>query len=264
MTKTTFETKIKPILNYVGVIGASCMCVAYVIAVFVLIQGFKASVMLNALLFAAVNAVVGFIIMQFLKVQGIAFAKLLPENEEVVKDYYSSKTKDKKPHSMKFYWIISILKDIFTKCLGVGISSAGLIYIVIQGSNDYNLLLLAAVNLIMFICFGFLALVNAYDFFNNKFVPYMKEKIDENKTQEPMAVAKEKCVQQGNAIVGTNSGSNILDTSVDTCAVSPNNIAVVVDNSERSDSILGRPLYPCSTSTDSTGNSIKENIYKEN
>ena len=181
MNKTTFETKIKPILNYVGIIGASCMCVAYVIAVFVLIQGFEASVMLNAFLFAAVNALVGFIIMQFLKVQGIAFAKLLPENEELIKAYYSTKTKDKKPHSMKFYWTVSIIKDIFTKCLGVGISSAGLIYIVVQGSNDYNLLLLAAVNLIMFICFGFLALVNAYDFFNNKFVPYMKEQIKENK-----------------------------------------------------------------------------------
>ena len=181
MNKTTFETKIKPILNYIGIIGASCMCVAYVIAVFVLIQGFEASVMLNAFLFAAVNALVGFIIMQFLKVQGIAFAKLLPENEELIKAYYSTKTKDKKPHSMKFYWTVSIIKDIFTKCLGVGISSAGLIYIVVQGSNDYNLLLLAAVNLIMFICFGFLALVNAYDFFNNKFVPYMKEQIKENK-----------------------------------------------------------------------------------
>ena len=172
MNKTTFETKIKPILNYVGIIGASCMCVAYVIAVFVLIQGFEASVMLNAFLFAAVNALVGFIIMQFLKVQGIAFAKLLPENEELIKAYYSTKTKDKKPHSMKFYWTVSIIKDIFTKCLGVGISSAGLIYIVVQGSNDYNLLLLAAVNLIMFICFGFLALVNAYDFFQKGFEAY--------------------------------------------------------------------------------------------
>ena len=38
----------------------------------------------------------------------------------------------------------------------------------------------------MFICFGFISLVNAYDFFNNQHVPYMKEQlalIDE-KTEE--------------------------------------------------------------------------------
>ena len=29
----------------------------------------------------------------------------------------------------------------------------------------------------MFICFGFISLVNAYDFFNNQHVPYMKEQL---------------------------------------------------------------------------------------
>lgn len=29
----------------------------------------------------------------------------------------------------------------------------------------------------MFVCFGFISLVNAYDFYNNKHVPYMKEQL---------------------------------------------------------------------------------------
>lgn len=49
---------------------------------------------------------------------------------------------------------------------------------VIQGSNDYNLLFLAIVNLLMFVCFGFISLVNAYDFYNNNHVPYMKEQLE--------------------------------------------------------------------------------------
>ena len=38
----------------------------------------------------------------------------------------------------------------------------------------------------MFVCFGFISLVNAYDFFNNNHVPYMKEqlaKVDEKTEQ---------------------------------------------------------------------------------
>ena len=86
MNKNLFETKIKPALSYVGAIGAGLMCIAYVIVVFVLIQGFQATVIFNTLLFASVNAIVGFVIMQFLKVQGVSFAKLLPENDKIIKE----------------------------------------------------------------------------------------------------------------------------------------------------------------------------------
>ena len=36
---------------------------------------------------------------------------------------------------------------------------------------------MAIVNLLMFVCFGFISLVNAYDFFNNNHVPYMIEQL---------------------------------------------------------------------------------------
>jgi hypothetical protein len=39
----------------------------------------------------------------------------------------------------------------------------------------------------MFVCFGFISLVNAYDFYNNNHVPYMKEqlaKVDEKAKQD--------------------------------------------------------------------------------
>ena len=214
MNKNTFETKIKPVLSYVGAIGAGLMCIAYIIVVFVLIRGFHATVIFNTLLFAAVNAIVGFVIMQFLKVQGVSFAKLIPENDKIIKEYYSTRTKDKKPRSMQFYWTTSIIKDIFTKCISVAITSAGLIYIVIQGSNDWNLLLLAIVNLIMFICFGFLALVSAYEFFNNKFIPYMEEKIDETKTEikKDLAMAKEECTDKRYDSMDDNIGTDILES----------------------------------------------------
>lgn len=177
INKSKFEEKILPVLNYVGIIGAVIMAIAYIISVFVLINGFKVEELLQTTIFACVNAATGFIIMQFLKVQGVSFAKMLPENQEVIKRYYKTKTKDKKLHSISFYWTTSVIKDVLIKCLTLGATTIGVVYIVIQGSNDYNLLLLAVVNLLMFICFGFISLVNAYDFYNNKHVPYMNEQL---------------------------------------------------------------------------------------
>ena len=262
MNKNTFETKIKPVLSYVGAIGAGLMCIAYIIVVFVLIRGFHATVIFNTLLFAAVNAIVGFVIMQFLKVQGVSFAKLIPENDEIIKEYYSTRTKDKKPRSMQFYWTTSVIKDIFTKCISVAITSAGLIYIVIQGSNDWNLLLLAMVNLIMFVCFGFLALVNAYEFFNNKFIPYMKEKIDETKTEtkEPVAMAKEECTDERHDTVDTNIGTDILESVHSDGNISPDSEPVVLDSVLDVHGVLGGTMDTCNTNTNSNSINIKENI----
>lgn len=188
MKQSRFETKIKPVLNYVGAIGATIMAIAYIIIVLVLIWGFKVEELLQTTVFACVNAAVGFVIMQFLKVQGVSFAKMLPENKEIIEKYYRTKTKDKKLRSINYFWTTTVIKDIVIKCLTLAGTSVGLIYIVIVGSNDYNLLLLAVVNLLMFICFGFLSLVNAYDFFNQRHVPYMidqLEKANEKDKQNP-------------------------------------------------------------------------------
>ena len=189
--KTTLEKKILPLLNYVGIIGAAIMTVAYIIAVFVLIKGFKAEELLQTTIFGCVNAATGFVIMQFLKIQGVSFAKMLPENQEVIKDYYKTKTKDKKIRSITYFWTTSVIKDVLTKCATLAATTIGLIYIVIQGSNDYNLLFLAIVNLLMFMCFGFISLVNAYDFYNQRHVPYMIEQLSQTKLQEVQEEQKE-------------------------------------------------------------------------
>lgn len=191
--KTTLEKKILPVLNYVGIIGAAIMIVAYIIAVFVLIRGFQAEALLQTTIFGCVNAATGFVIMQFLKIQGVSFAKMLPENQELIQRYYKTKTKDKKVHSIKYFWTTSVIKDVIVKCLTLAGTTVGLIYIVIQGSNDYNLLFLAIVNLLMFICFGFISLVNAYDFYNNNHVPYMKEQLDKAKQEPELKGEQEEC-----------------------------------------------------------------------
>ena len=193
--RSFFEKRIQPILQYVGVIGAILMSIMYMIMVVILIIGFKAQSIQNTIVFAVINAIVGLMIMQFLKIQGISFAKNLPENIEIIKQYYNTKTKDKKIQSIKYYWTSSLIKDFISKGLSIAFTTAGIIYIVIVGSNDYTLLLLALVNLILFICFGLLALNNAYEFYNNKHVPYMQEMIKNKITKKEIEICLKSMVK---------------------------------------------------------------------
>lgn len=172
-----FEKRIKPLLQYVGAIGAAIMSIMYIIVIVVLIVGFEKHNIKNTTVFSLINAVVGLIIMQFLKIQGISFAKNLTENQTLIKEYYGTLTTDKKLKSIKDFMIWSTIRDIIIKGAGLIISSIGIIYIVIQGSGDYTLLLLAVVNLLMFISFGILSMNSAYEFYNNYHVPYMKEQL---------------------------------------------------------------------------------------
>ena len=172
------EKRLINILKYVGIIGATICSVAYIVVVLVLIQGFKVENTTQTVTFALVNAVVGFIILTFLKIQGESFAKSLPENKAISEAYYAGETRDKKYHSMKYFWITSTIKDILTKVLGVFASTFGIIYIVIIGSNDWNLLLLALVNLLLFISFGLLGLEKSYEFYNTRMVPYMQHQLE--------------------------------------------------------------------------------------
>ena len=189
-SKSKFEEKLKPLLHYVGTIGAGIMTVCYIITVLILVFGFQVQThhLKQSIIFAVVNGVVGFIIMQLLKIQGIDFAK--SENKDLIDKYNKivllkcETDKKKKAHSIKFYWITSVIKDFILKGLSVVLGSFSLIYIVIEGSQDYSLLLLAVVNLLMFICFGLLSLVNSYDWYNGNHVNYMQTMIDETEIEK--------------------------------------------------------------------------------
>ena len=182
----TFEEKVLPVLYYVGAIGAAVMSVAYIILVVVLIFGFKAEKTLKTTIFAIVSALVGFVIMQFLKYQGVSFAEQKRENVPILEKYYGTKTKDKKNHSMTYFWLTSATKDLLIKAGSVALTSIGLIYLIIEGSRDYSLIALGLVNLLMFISFGFLALVKAYNYFNRTYIEYIKEKLSEVEKEESL------------------------------------------------------------------------------
>ena len=172
------QKKLINVLSYVGIIGAAISAIAYIIVVLVLIQGFKVESNVQTITFAAVNALIGFIILTFLKIQGELFAKELPENQPIIKAYYEKETADKKYRSITYFWITSTIKDIITKVLSLFLSTFGIIYIVVVGSNDWNLLLLAFVNLLLFTSFGLLGLAKTYEFYNTRHIPYMVHQLE--------------------------------------------------------------------------------------
>ena len=241
MEQKFFENKIKPILLWMGTIVSVIMSIAYIIVVFVLIEGFNVDTLLNTTIFSIVTAIIGFCIMQMLKIQGQTFAQNLPENKEIIDKYNRTKTNEKKARPMKHFWVKSVVCDVLVKCLTLGITTIGIVYIMIEGSGNYNLLFLAAVNLLMFAGFGLISLVKAYDFFNNSYIPYMLEKLDEKAKEQidtkrknkkfqsetvvkkNLEMVKEKYTKQRDNSICTNSGSDILDSSMGSSADSINN-----------------------------------------
>lgn len=177
MKKDVFEEKIKPILTYIGAIGAGLTSIAYIILIVVLIKGFQFRQPTQTIVFAVANAAVGMIVASFLKYQGVSFAKGLPENQSIIEDYYKSHTRDKKNHSIQWFWFVTTIKDVIFKGVTIAASTLGLVYIVIVGSNDWSLMLMAIVNLVLFVCFGLLALNQAYEYYNNVYVNYMREQL---------------------------------------------------------------------------------------
>ena len=182
-SETVFEKYIKPTLRYIGLIGASIMAVLYIALVVVLITGFKKQVLTDTIIFALVTAGMGLIVMQFLKYQGTTFAKELPKNKEILEEYYKYRAKEKKVHSIKYYWTTSVIMDVLSRGLTLIITTTGIIYIIIQGMHDYTLLLLAFVNLAMFICFGMVSMSSAYDFYNSNHIPYILEQLNNYKKE---------------------------------------------------------------------------------
>lgn len=264
MESKIFEKKIKPILLYMGTIVSVVMAIAYIVMVFVLIQGFKAETLLNTTLFSIITAIIGFCIMQTLKFQGQSFAANIEENIEIRKQYNNTKTKDKKARSLKYYWITSACSDIIVKCLTLGATSVGMVYIMIEGSQDWNLLLLAGVNLLMFAGFGLISLTKAYDYYNDVYVPYMRERIYEKQQQfkntENVGVVKKEPTEQTNNNLYNDRRVDILESSDSNRSVGSSDKSTLLHSNGSNNCVLGRSIHTSSSTSNSINSVVEESV----
>lgn len=165
---------------------------------------------------------------------------------------------------MRYYWITSACSDIIVKCLTIGLTSVGMVYIMIEGSQDWNLLLLAGVNLLMFAGFGLISLTKAYDYYNDVYVPYMKERIYEKQQQfkntENVGVVKKEPTEQTNNNLYNDRRVDILESSDCLKSISNSVKPVVVDSDNNNNCVLGRSIHTSSSTSNSINSVVEESV----
>ena len=176
-----FEKKLRPLFTFVGTICAILLAIVYFVGAIVLINGLETPLGTQQLIMYAVyNGIMTFLIVFALGVQGNDFAK--DKNKEIIQELNELRPKkEKKIHTMTFYWCVEIPKKIAFKTGWAWFSTLAVTTIFVDGNGDMSLLLLVAMNAIMSFGTGLLFLTKTYDYYNNNQVAVMKRKIFEMK-----------------------------------------------------------------------------------
>lgn len=212
--------KIKSLIYWTGLICASISVVAYILIVVVMCVGFSVSASFSTnLIFALISAFVGILIMQFMKLQGIAFAKSEDEVKEVWDKFYKKRTKKRKVHSVRYFWVKSISVDIIVKAISIIITSVGTLYVFIEASGDVMRILLAIFNLTLFAGFGMMGLTQAYDFIRDEHLAWMLQQLEEKEENENVEQIKENIANSGAAIQIKSEKEHLAETASPDCKV---------------------------------------------
>lgn len=174
------QEKIKNIVLYVGSFCSVIFAVAYIAFTSVMLVGLQVELTLETGLYILISNAVGLCISFSLRLQGVDLGKNKKEVAEMIDRYdrlTNKKKKDKKLKGLSSFWIQSEIQDILIKGLVIGVMSIGLIYVSIEGSKDWGLLLTAITNLLMYFSFGALALVKAYNFVTQDYIRVLDERI---------------------------------------------------------------------------------------
>lgn len=171
------------LLNNIGVVGAILAAVADIIFVIVMVLGVHVDAEFNALIiYAVVNALIGLLINVLLRYQGQKYAEI--ENEELCARFYDKQVKERKYLSIGAWMALKTVQDVVVKGSTTAFSIFGIVYISITGSKNPIQILLTLTTLILFACFGLMAMNGAYVRFYNVQVPYMQAEISKNEQNQ--------------------------------------------------------------------------------
>ena len=178
--KDFWQDKISKIIKIVGSVIVATSAIANLIVAYILIKGFKTEVSSEKLLvFLLVNAVFGIMMIIGGMIQGKDLSKSRADVEKVLKDYsdFISSDKETKLRSYTFHFWIEVIKNIFTKTLAITISMFFAIKIIIDGLQDDKYFILAITNVILYLGLAFLSLAKSYDYYKDKHIPYLRQKM---------------------------------------------------------------------------------------
>lgn len=133
-------------------------------------------------LYSTVNALIGVLISVLLRYQGHHYAEI--ENQELCKQYYNKTIKEKKHMAMGPWMALKSVQDLLIKGVTTAFCLFGTTYLAIEGSKNPIQILITLATLILFACFGLIAMNSAYCRFYNIQVPLMELKIQERQNQD--------------------------------------------------------------------------------
>lgn len=170
------------LLNNIGIVGAILAAIADLAFVIIMVLGVQINAKLSSIIiFSVVNALVGIMINILLRYQGKKYAEL--ENTDLCNKFYNKQVREKKYLSIGWWMALSSLKDILVKGVTTSFSIFGMIYLSIEGSKNPIQILMTIATLIMFACFGLIAMNGAYERFYNVQIPFMEMKIKEKEKE---------------------------------------------------------------------------------
>lgn len=171
------------VLNNVGIIGSILAAVADIIFVVIAVVGVMIIMEpFGIVLFSVVNALIGVLISVLLRYQGQKYAEV--ENEDLCKKFYERKVKEKKHMSMTLWFTLKAVQDFLIKGVTTAFMLFGTTYITIVGSKNPIQIVITICTLLLFACFGLIAMNSAYCRFYNIQVPIMEQKIKEKGEQK--------------------------------------------------------------------------------
>lgn len=179
--------KINNIINWLGTIIASTAAVAYLVIIYILINGFTKSIENEKLfIFLLLGAIDGALISGALRFQGVTFAKAEEKNVKQLQEYTELRGKSK---SVKLYpiWVMylrSSMVDIIFKSGSLFATMYFTVSIMIEGVQDQKYFVLGIVNVIMFAGLGLMGLSKGYNYYQEQQVPYIQQKIDKLKKEK--------------------------------------------------------------------------------
>lgn len=183
MQKKSHEALLK-LLNNIGVVGAILAALADIVFVIIAVLGIEIEAgPFGIILYSTVNALIGVLISVLLRYQGQKYAEI--ENEELCKSFYSKTVKERKYMSMSTWMTLKTVQDVLVKGCTTAFCLFGTTYLTIEGSKNPIQILITLATLILFACFGLIAMNSAYVRFYNIQVPYMELKLQEREQNQP-------------------------------------------------------------------------------
>lgn len=163
-----FYDNLTKTLNNIGLCVAIIAVVCYFIFLFIFVKGMRVEFDLTrTLVLTVITAALGITVSVSMRSQGIKWAEQLPENKNILDKFDKSKAaKEVKYHGNLYYWLTRLPLLIFGKVGSCILSVAGIIYYVMQGIQDWSVMLVGFGNVCLMTATSLWACAGAYGFYN--------------------------------------------------------------------------------------------------